>query len=460
MKLTASLALLAQALAALGADTNSWKSRTIYFALTDRVARNENDNGGGSCGNLGNYCGGTFKGLQGKLDYIKGMGFDAIWITPVIENSDRGYHGYWAKDLYSINGHYGSSDELKSLVNTAHSKGIYIMVDVVANHVGNGPLSEKKPALLSQSSSYHPACSINYSDQHSVETCRVANDLPDLNTTDPKIRSLYIDWIKWLMSTYKFDGVRIDTVKHVEKDFWPDFAWASGSYTIGEVFDGDPNYVAGYSKLMGGLLNYPVYFHLNRFFQQQNSSQALVDMHNKIGSLVPDATTLGNFLDNHDNARFLNQKKDVSLFKNALTYVMLARGIPIVYYGSEQAYAGGGDPGNREDLWRSGFKTDSDMYKFLQALGGVRKSHGGLPDNDHVHLFVESDAYAWSRQNGAVMALTSNIGKGQQRQFCWNTQKNNKTWRGIFDGKTYTSGGDGRMCATVNNGEPVVFVAQ
>ncbi len=153
MKLTASLALLAQALAALGADTNSWKSRTIYFALTDRVARNENDNGGGSCGNLGNYCGGTFKGLQGKLDYIKGMGFDAIWITPVIESksdnynflypklltkpdSDRGYHGYWAKDLYSINGHYGSSDELKSLVNTAHSK-VKFTQSYVANYLAN-----------------------------------------------------------------------------------------------------------------------------------------------------------------------------------------------------------------------------------------------------------------------------------------------------------------------------------
>lgn len=86
MKLTASLALLTQALTVLGADTNLWKSRTIYFALTDRVARNENDGGGGSCGNLSNYCGGTFKGLQGKLDYIKGMGFDAIWITPVIES--------------------------------------------------------------------------------------------------------------------------------------------------------------------------------------------------------------------------------------------------------------------------------------------------------------------------------------------------------------------------------------
>lgn len=84
MKLFQSLALLAQISATLGADTNAWKSRTIYFALTDRIARNENDGGGGGCNNYGDYCGGTFKGLQGKLDYIKGMGFDAIWISPVV----------------------------------------------------------------------------------------------------------------------------------------------------------------------------------------------------------------------------------------------------------------------------------------------------------------------------------------------------------------------------------------
>lgn len=335
-----------------------------------------------------------------------------------------------------------------------------MMVDVVANHMGNGPISENKPSPLNQESSYHPACNIDYNDQHSIEVCRVGNVLPDINTTDPNIRQLYKDWIKWLMNTYNFDGSRIDTVKHVEKDYWPDFAQASGAYTIGEVFSGDPNYLAGYSKTMAGLLNYAVYYPLNRFYQQQNSSQPLVDMHNQIDSLFPDPTTLGTFLDNHDNARFLNQKNDVSLFKNALTYVMLARGIPIVYYGSEQAYAGGGDPQNREDLWSSGFNTGSDMYKFLQALGGVRKSHGGLPDNDHVHLFVENDAYAWSRQDGAVMALTSNIGQGQQRQFCFFTQKPNKTWKSIFDGNNYSSDGDGKMCATVNNGEPMVFIGQ
>ena len=66
------------------ADTNAWKSRSIYFVLTDRIARSNSDAGGGSCGDLGNYCGGTFKGLESKLDYIKGLGFDAIWITPVV----------------------------------------------------------------------------------------------------------------------------------------------------------------------------------------------------------------------------------------------------------------------------------------------------------------------------------------------------------------------------------------
>jgi alpha-amylase len=66
------------------ADTSAWKSRSIYFVLTDRIARSSSDTGGNSCSNLGNYCGGTFKGLESKLDYIMGLGFDAVWITPVV----------------------------------------------------------------------------------------------------------------------------------------------------------------------------------------------------------------------------------------------------------------------------------------------------------------------------------------------------------------------------------------
>lgn len=69
------------------ADTAAWKSRSIYFVLTDRIARSSSDTGGTACGNLGKYCGGTFKGLESKLDYIKNLGFDAVWITPVVAST-------------------------------------------------------------------------------------------------------------------------------------------------------------------------------------------------------------------------------------------------------------------------------------------------------------------------------------------------------------------------------------
>lgn len=65
------------------------------------------------------------------------MGFDAIWITPVIDNYDGGYHGYWARNIYEMNSNFGTSSDLKAFVNAAHQKGVWVMVDVVGNHMGN-----------------------------------------------------------------------------------------------------------------------------------------------------------------------------------------------------------------------------------------------------------------------------------------------------------------------------------
>ncbi|KAI0845463.1 glycoside hydrolase family 13 protein [Daldinia vernicosa] len=455
----ASLAFLSELLTvALSADVDAWKSRNIYFALTDRIARSSDDTGGDACSDLSNYCGGTFQGLQSKLDYIAGMGFDAIWITPVVTNSDGGYHGYWATDLYGINSNHGTADDLKALVSAAHEKGIYIMVDVVANHVGPSNIEDHDPEPLNQDSSYHSQCDIDYSNQTSVENCWIAN-LPDLNTQSSEIRTVYQDWITWLVSEYSFDGVRIDTVKHVEKDYWPGFSSAAGVYTVGEVFDGDPSYVAGYASLMSGLLNYPMYYPMNAFYQQTGSSQAMVDMFNQISSLFPDPTALGSFIDNHDNPRWLNTKNDLALLKNALAYVILARGIPIVYYGTEQAYAGGNDPANREDLWRSSFNTDAEIYQAISKLSDARKSAGGLAGDDQTHLYVADTAYAWSRAGGDLVVLTTNSGSGSSGQHCFNTQVSNKSWNNTFSTGSYTSDGDGNVCLDVSNGEPVVLVA-
>ncbi|KAI1196533.1 glycoside hydrolase superfamily [Nemania serpens] len=453
-----SIAILSRLLLpAVAADTEAWKSRNIYFALTDRIARSSNDAGGSACGNLGAYCGGTFQGLKSKLDYIAGMGFDAVWITPVVTNSDGGYHGYWATDLYSINANYGTADDLKSLVSAAHDKGIYIMVDVVANHMGPSAIAGNKPEPLNQESSYHATCDIDYSNQTSIEYCRIAG-LPDVNTESSEIQNLYQEWVSWLVKEYSFDGVRIDTVKHVSQGFWPGFSSAAGVYTIGEVFDGGVSYLAEYADLMSGLLNYAIYYPMNNFYQQKGSSQALVDMHNQISSAFPDPSALGTFLDNHDNPRWLNSKSDLSLLKNALAYVILSRGIPIVYYGTEQAYAGGADPANREDLWRSGFNTDSDIYQAISRLSAARKSAGGLAADDQTHLYVADTAYAWSRAGGDLIVLTTNSGLGTTGEHCFNAQAPNRHWNNTFGTGSYTSDGSGNVCVTVTNGEPVVLL--
>ena len=96
--------------------------------LTDRFASTGNNTS--SCGDLSDYCGGTFQGIIRKLDYIEGLGVNAIWISPIPEQTDKGYHGYWQKNIFAINSHFGSSDDLKQLISECHKRNIWVMLDV------------------------------------------------------------------------------------------------------------------------------------------------------------------------------------------------------------------------------------------------------------------------------------------------------------------------------------------
>ena len=121
----------------LCASTEDWKSRSVYQILTDRFAKDEDDSE--PCIDLSKYCGGTWKGISRKLGYIKDLGFDAIWISPVVKNAAHGYHGYWTLDFESLNPEFGTEEDLMELLATAHSLDIFVMVDVVANHVAYVP---------------------------------------------------------------------------------------------------------------------------------------------------------------------------------------------------------------------------------------------------------------------------------------------------------------------------------
>ena len=137
------------------------------------------------------------------------------------------------------------------------------------------------------------------------------------------------------------------------------------------------------------MLNYPLWFGilhgftdadnaLSKVIYPENSNRVrnFIDMENARGELrvfAKDIHAFGNFVDNHDHRRFLNVNPDIPTFKHALTFVLFTQGIPIVYYGSEQAYNMGGDPESRQAMFAD-FNQDSDIYKFLQQVVGIRKS--------------------------------------------------------------------------------------
>lgn len=165
---------------ALAGSKAEWKKRSVYQVVTDRFAKGDGSKGSCDLGRQPYYCGGNYDGITNNLQYIKDLGFDAIWISPVVDNTANGFHGYWAANWEKTNTHFGDDNALKRMINTAHSMGIWVMVDVVANHVG--PVGDNFSGIypFNQASHYHNKCQINdWNNQNQVENCRLA-DLPDL----------------------------------------------------------------------------------------------------------------------------------------------------------------------------------------------------------------------------------------------------------------------------------------
>ena len=160
------------------------------------------------------------------------MGFDAIWISPIpVNNWPYDYHGYGALDWENVNEYFGGEEGLHRLVTAAHERNIWVMLDVVANHsswYAQNDLSQVNP--LDRDEYYHqPKCDIDWNNQWSVENCWLSG-LPDLNQDNRYVREYLINWIKQVVDKFDFDGIRIDTIPEVGKDFWSEYTQSSGVF--------------------------------------------------------------------------------------------------------------------------------------------------------------------------------------------------------------------------------------
>ena len=388
------------------ADAEEWKKRAIYQLMTDRFATSREEK---PCNvSLNNYCGGDHKGIKEHLNYIKEMGFDAIWISPIVENAEGSYHAYHTVNFYGINENFGTEQDIHDLIEECHKNDIYVMLDVVANHVALVGNDFRNIKPFNSPEHYHEPCAItDWANYEMVENCRLA-DLPDLKHENNYVSDELLRWIKYMVDRYKLDGLRVDTVPEVPKWFWHKFNKAAGVFQIGEVFNGDVEYVHSYQGPLTSTFNYPLYFHINDAFKERKLSK-LNEYFKKIRPVYGDyKTVLGVFIGNHDNPRFLYppEKRTKEQLDMASMFSVFWEGIPVIYYGDEQYFNGGGDPYCREALWENGYDTSSRLYQ-LYKIGLYYRKNLTLWEKDLDQLAYDDAYYCFRRGDDVLMAIST-----------------------------------------------------
>lgn len=453
-----------------------WEGANVYFLLTDRFNNGDKSNDlnfsrDKETGVLRGFEGGDLKGITQKINegYFTDLGINAIWMTPIVEQihgaTDEGtgvtygFHGYWAKDWTNIDPNYGTSDDLKELVEAAHNKGIRILLDAVINHTG--PVTEKDPVWPKEWVRTEPQC--QYSNYESTITCTLVKNLPDIKTESneevalppqlvekwkaegryeqevkelnaffertgyPRAPRFYImKWLSDYITDYGIDGYRVDTVKHTEEFVWQEFkkvcdkAFAeykknnpdkvldnNNFYLVGEVynyaishgkaFDFGDQKVNYFDEAFDGLINFEI-----KWNAKQMEANAVFHKYDSILNGNLDGYGVLNYMTSHDDGQPFDKEREMP-YKTA-TMLLLTPGTSQVYYGDETA----------RDLTIEGTVGDATLRSFMnweaiqneetqnilshwQKLGQFRANHPAIGAGQHQLISDDENGLVFSR---------------------------------------------------------------
>lgn len=378
-------------------EERKWQDESIYFLMIDRFNNGsfQNDYHVDVKDPL-SYHGGDFQGILNKLDYIKDMGFTTIMLTPIFDNEDKGYHGYWVKDYKQTEEHFGTIEEFKTLVNEAHTKGIKVIIEF--------PVEQSQPVQPNET---------------------------------------LIDAAKWWVNETAIDGYYIDEVSSIPKEFMTNFVEVvkkekKDFFTLGRIKTNDPQVIAEYEETgIDGFLDYPLTEKVRPAFDHVDSS--LTQLGKKKEELMEtykNPYSMGSLLDDHQSVRFTRDMVTKNQhpgprWKLALTYMYTTPGIPIVYYGSEIALDGGLDTDNHKQM---DFRTDKDLIDYITKLGELRMHYPSLTRGD-LTLIAEQDgvlAYKRTYEGEVTVILLNNSSKSQNLTIPAEVLKDNMELRGLL----------------------------
>ena len=485
-----------------------WDEAVIYFAVTDRFfdgdASNNDAYGVGdyNTGEKGgsSYHGGDFAGLNQKLDYLKDLGVNTIWITPIVENitedqhdnktdtATYGYHGYWASDFTKLNKHLGTEQQFKALLDAAHSKGMKIMVDVVLNHAGYGTEKYFNSILTD-------------ADGNSISMIRDSNntisgddkydslsDLPDFVTENKAVTDQLVTWQTEWMSKYSIDYYRVDTVKHVETTTWE--AFKNSLTKVNPDFKMIGEYSgAGYANNAGelgtGSMDALLDFDFNDFAQKfvTGDISGVESSLQKRNGAINNTATMGSFLSSHDedslqyklvNESKLSEEEAYNLMKVAATLQITAKGQPVLYYGEEIGQGGANNwplQTNRRDFdWTELEKQKADsnsIYNHYKTMLAIRNAYTDVFARGNRSTAAVSDADGYeviSRSYGnSTLYVGMNVKEAEKEVVIPVAESAGTVLKNLYDGKTYTVSADQNVSVTIpaaKDGGTIVLTAE
>ena len=437
----------------------AFAAEAIYFVVTDRFVNGDTSNdqreqGGklwhtfdrpiagappGESDNIG-YLGGDFRGLVDNADYIRDLGFSAVWITPIVDNPDAafsggkkavwggfwtdqgktGYHGYWGVNFYKLDEHWPSPGlDFAGFTRAMHDKHLKVVLDIVGNHGSPsytmpvsqaefGKIYAKDGTLLADHQNLAPEkLDPTHNPLHRFFNTKPGiAELSDLNENNPAVldylAGAYAQWLN-----QGADALRIDTIGWMPHAFWKQFAARMRAvrpdlFMFGEDFDYDAGKIAPHTYPENGgirVLDFPMKAALAKVFEKSGGDFAELDKALFLeNGPYANPYELMTFYDNHDMPRL---NADDNGFIDANNWLFTARGIPIVYYGSEIGFMRGRaeHAGNRNYFGVERIKAapEHPIYQNLKRIAQVRAAVPALQRGLQVNLELKGDSAAFLR---------------------------------------------------------------
>ena len=443
----------------VGSDIEGFTaSDVLYLIMPDRFANGnpENDVVPGMLENKVDrneqYArhGGDFKGISEHLDYISDLGVTAVWLNPTQENDmkDGSYHGYAITDYYQIDRRFGSNDEFRQLVNDAHDKGLKVVMDMIFNHCGSeNYLFKDRPQddwfnfrsnYVQTSFKTASVMDIHASDYEKA----IATDgwftqvMPDLNQRNRHVARYLIQSSIWWIEYAGINGIRQDTHPYADYDFmstwckevleeYPHFnivgeTWLNSNVLV-SYWQKDSKLAAPKNSNLPTVMDFPLTDLMTKAFDEETTEWSgglyrLYDYHTQ-DFVYANPMSLLTFLDNHDTSRFCKNEEDsknITRYKQAITYLLTTRGIPQIYYGTEILMAAdksegdgylrrdfpGGWEGDKVNCFTREGRTElqNEAFDYTRKLLNFRKGNDAICKGTMKHFAIRNGIYVYERK--------------------------------------------------------------